>query len=69
MSVQLTNDEKEGHEDNGPFAEDPLSTEEKCRLCLKESDVLIPVHSGENLDGNAVSAVAQKIDILTTVKV
>lgn len=69
MSVQSPNQENEEFEDNVPYGMDPLSTEEKCRLCLKGSDVLIPVHNGENLEGNAVSAVALKIDILTTVKV
>ncbi|XP_026292553.1 zinc finger protein 133 [Frankliniella occidentalis] len=67
MSIQSPTHENEelGEE---PLLEDPLDTKEKCRLCLKADDVLIPVQTGEN-SVEAVSAVALKIDILTTVKV
>ncbi|KAK3914996.1 Zinc finger protein 782, partial [Frankliniella fusca] len=46
--------------------EEPLDM--RCRLCLTSNEVLIPVQTGEN-QVDSVSAVALKIDILTTVKV
>lgn len=66
-TLSPAHESEEFEEDNNCF-EDPLSSGDKCRLCLKGNEVLIPVQNGENLEG-AVSAVALKIDILTTIKV
>lgn len=66
MSDQSSNHENDDYEEDTSYFEDSLGIQHRCRLCLKESPLLIPVQ--ENLEG-VISTVALKIDILTTVKV